>query len=263
MSSGEIKELDVRPDLRAGKEPFRKIMAAAGELTGNDQLHILAPFRPDPLLKVLGNKGFQVSCEQDADLDQTWRVKVRQGAGDGGGENLANEQDLGNSQVSEGPVGAADQLEEGIYFLDNRGLVPPQPMQRTLETLQQLAPADTLVIHNDRRPAFLYPQLEELGFEHHTVDQPDGSAKVTISRKDEGSTMDNKTLDLRDIAPAKRHPLIFDTFHKLEPGESFTLINDHDPKPLYYQFSAEYEGQFSWEYTEEGPTSWRVKIGKL
>lgn len=40
------------------------------------------------------------------------------------------------------------------------------------------------------------------------------------------------------------------------------LVNDHDPKPLYYQFAAEHTGAFSWEYLEEGPRTWRVRIGR-
>jgi hypothetical protein len=48
-----------------------------------------------------------------------------------------------------------------------------------------------------------------------------------------------ETLDVREIAPRERHPLIFGTFDRLRPGESFILLNDHDPKPLYYQFNLE------------------------
>ncbi len=70
------------------------------------------------------------------------------------------------------------------------------------------------------------------------------------------------TLDVRTIAPMYRHKLIFDTFEALNPGEAFELVNDHDPKPLYYQFQAERTGTFSWNYKEEGPTVWRVEIGK-
>ncbi|MCC6485164.1 MAG: DUF2249 domain-containing protein [Armatimonadetes bacterium] len=74
--------------------------------------------------------------------------------------------------------------------------------------------------------------------------------------------METKTLDVREIAPRERHPLIFDTFKSLSDGASFVLVNDHDPKPLYYQFSAEHNDEFDWEYLEEGPDVWRVKIGK-
>lgn len=69
-------------------------------------------------------------------------------------------------------------------------------------------------------------------------------------------------LDVRGVNPPERHPRIFGTFTGLAPGESFVLVNDHDPKALYYQFQAELTGQFSWEYLEQGPTTWRVRIGK-
>ena len=71
------------------------------------------------------------------------------------------------------------------------------------------------------------------------------------------------TLDVREIAPRDRHPLILGTFDRLGPGESFILLNDHDPKPLYYQFQAEQPGQLDWTYLEQGPEVWRVRIGRV
>ena len=70
------------------------------------------------------------------------------------------------------------------------------------------------------------------------------------------------TIDVRTIVPRERHPLIFSTFHGLAPGEAFLLVNDHDPKPLYYQFKAELGEVFDWEYLESGPEVWKVRIGK-
>ncbi|GAA6731424.1 MULTISPECIES: DUF2249 domain-containing protein [Thermus] len=67
-------------------------------------------------------------------------------------------------------------------------------------------------------------------------------------------------LDVRSIPPRERHPRIFGVFDGLAPGESFVLVNDHDPKPLYYQFQAERPGAFAWEYLEAGPEVWRVRI---
>ncbi len=69
-------------------------------------------------------------------------------------------------------------------------------------------------------------------------------------------------LDIRPLPPKDRHPLIFDQFASLGAGEGFVLVNDHNPKPLFYQFQAEYTGQFTWEYLEQGPTAWRVRIGR-
>jgi tRNA 2-thiouridine synthesizing protein A len=68
-------------------------------------------------------------------------------------------------------------------ILDNRGLEPPQPMMRTLAVLEQLERGQTLVILNDRRPMFLFEQLDEMGYLYLTEQQDDGSYKVTISQK--------------------------------------------------------------------------------
>jgi uncharacterized protein (DUF2249 family) len=70
-------------------------------------------------------------------------------------------------------------------------------------------------------------------------------------------------LDIRPVPPAKRHPMIFEKFDNLKQGEGFILVNDHDPKPLYYQFMAEHPGKVGWEYLEEGPEVWQVRIARL
>lgn len=70
------------------------------------------------------------------------------------------------------------------------------------------------------------------------------------------------TVDVRTIPPRERHPLIFGTFDELAPGEALLLINDHDPKPLFYQFQAESRGEFTWDYLEAGPEVWQVRIGR-
>lgn len=70
------------------------------------------------------------------------------------------------------------------------------------------------------------------------------------------------TIDVREIAPRDRHPLIFTTFDELQPEASFLLVNDHDPKPLYYQLMAERPGLLGWEYLEQGPEVWQVRLTK-
>jgi uncharacterized protein (DUF2249 family) len=72
----------------------------------------------------------------------------------------------------------------------------------------------------------------------------------------------SEILDVRTFAPKDRHPLIFKTYEGLQPGQSFELVNDHDPKPLYYQFQFEQTGKFTWDYLEQGPEVWRVRIGR-
>lgn len=69
-------------------------------------------------------------------------------------------------------------------------------------------------------------------------------------------------LDVRVLAHGRRHQQIFATYEALAPGTSFVLVNDHDPKPLYYQFAAEYPGAFTWDYEESGPRIWKVRIAR-
>lgn len=69
-------------------------------------------------------------------------------------------------------------------------------------------------------------------------------------------------LDVTVIEPRLKHPTIFQYFDALLPGESFILHNDHDPKPLYYQLLGERGQTFNWDYLEQGPEIWHVRIGK-
>jgi regulator of cell morphogenesis and NO signaling len=71
-----------------------------------------------------------------------------------------------------------------------------------------------------------------------------------------------ETLDVTVIEPRLKHPTIFQKFDSLEVGEAFVIHNDHDPKPLYYQLLAERGQIFTWEYLENGPEVWQVKIAK-
>lgn len=93
--------------------------------------------------------------------------------------------------------------------------------------------------------------------------ESDEAQQRVLDAMHEGSGGANKPqLDVRAVAPAQRHTLIFQTFEALGPGAAFELVNDHDPKPLYYQFAAEQPGAFTWDYIKQGPQVWRVRIGK-
>lgn len=69
-----------------------------------------------------------------------------------------------------------------------------------------------------------------------------------------------RELDVREIPPPRRHPQIIQTFNALTPGEAFVLVNDHEPKPLLYQFQFEHGGKFDWSVLEGGPEKFRVEI---
>lgn len=72
----------------------------------------------------------------------------------------------------------------------------------------------------------------------------------------------HSTIDVRTIIPHERHALIFSTFSSLPDGQALQLVNDHDPVPLHQQFKSRFHGQFTWDYLQQGPDLWRVRIGK-
>lgn len=76
------------------------------------------------------------------------------------------------------------------------------------------------------------------------------------------ATATASTIDVRTIVPRERHPLIFGRFEALAVGEALQLVNDHDPRPLYFQFAQRYAGQFAWDYLQSGPDLWQVEISR-
>jgi uncharacterized protein (DUF2249 family) len=69
-------------------------------------------------------------------------------------------------------------------------------------------------------------------------------------------------LDVREIPKPQRHPLIFEQFAKLAVGESFVLVNNHDPKHLREEFEVKHPGQYSWDYLSREIREFRILITK-
>ncbi|MEK6557738.1 MAG: DUF2249 domain-containing protein [Candidatus Margulisiibacteriota bacterium] len=70
------------------------------------------------------------------------------------------------------------------------------------------------------------------------------------------------TLDLRPMPPFERHTKIFELWEALEKSGTLRFINDHDPRPLHYQFEAELTDKYIWNKIEDGPKDWIVDITK-
>lgn len=69
-----------------------------------------------------------------------------------------------------------------------------------------------------------------------------------------------KELDVRTLIPIKRHEKLLRLFKELPAGDSFVFINDHDPKPLYYEFRSIYGNVVGWEYLQRGGQEWKVRV---
>src|SRR5690242_2915066 len=86
--------------------------------------------------------------------------------------------------------------------------------------------------------------------------------KANTGLSDEGFSVVNE-FDVRPFPPTERHEMFYKAFADIKAGEAFEFINDHDPKPLYYQIEAESTEPFRWEYLQKGPEEWKVRVIKV
>jgi uncharacterized protein (DUF2249 family) len=163
--------VDVREDIRNGREPFSKIMNATGALRADEQLLLIAPFEPVPLFRVLEKQGFRHTVQSDK--PGNWEVL------------FMRQSDAQAAQPA--PVttcsGASAPGSRKIVEVDVRGLEPPQPLVKILESLAALPAGAELRAWTDRRPMHLYAQLAERGFAATTEEQPNASFLTYIRRR--------------------------------------------------------------------------------
>jgi uncharacterized protein (DUF2249 family) len=183
-SSARIVEVDVREDLRSGREPFSKIMAAVREVGAGEVLRLRTTFEPVPLYTVLAKRGFLHEAEADGPED--WSVwfwlpedsDVGPAASNAAVSNAAPAAPAGHPAAGPDPQDPA----AATVRLDVRGLEPPEPMVRTLAALETLPAGHTLVQLNVRVPQFLLPILAERGFAWEVDESPADHVVVRIRR---------------------------------------------------------------------------------
>ncbi len=243
QGQSEFDEFDVRemPPPQRHKSIFEKfdgLRSGEGFVLVNDH-------DPKPLYYELRSvRGEVLDWDYLEKGPKVWRVKVR--------------------KTKDVEAGAGDVK---LKF-DVRKIPPPDRHPSIFHRFGTLTPGESIEIINDHDPRPLYFYFQQTygdRFSWNYLQQGPDLWRVKIT-KENGRPKESKTsnavLDVRSYVPAERHRLIFEKFDQLKPAESFILVNDHDPKPLYYQFAAEHEGEFTWEYLEKGPQAWRVRIGK-
>lgn len=163
------EELDVRPLLERGEEPFTVIMAAIARVPERGALRLRASFEPVPLYAVLARRGFSHSSRALGAND--WEVVFSRGTS-------ADVPPPKCARAScEPPAESSDVIQ-----LDVSELVPPEPMVRILEAAARLQPGQTLLVEHHRRPVYLYPQLDAQGFVHDTTEFGPGRVQIRIRR---------------------------------------------------------------------------------
>lgn len=162
--AGAIR-LDVRPMLASGQEPFAAVMAAVARVEEEGMLLLDAPFDPAPLRRVLAGKGFVSQGRRLA--EGHWRIAFRRGT----------------AAAASAPLRSGESwLEADGLHLDVRGLEPPQPLVQILALIDS-GEVDRLIVHHERDPVFLYPELEERGWRCRRVAGLPGEVRLDLSRR--------------------------------------------------------------------------------
>lgn len=156
----EYIDVDVRPILRAGGEPFSVIMAALERLAPGQGLRLYATFKPVPLFAVMADRGFAHSAQ--ALEGGEWEVLFTPA------QRKPEQVDVAEASTD------FEGWPEPAIQLDSRDFSPPEPMVRILAAAEQLRPGETLSALLRREPVFLFPQLEKRGFHWLGGFTPDG-----------------------------------------------------------------------------------------
>lgn len=166
----KIIELDVRPILDKGQDPFTDIMKKVKALKDDEILLIINSFEPVPLYSVLGRKGFEHYTKKEGNIFKVYFLRQKNFY------EASPVQDQNYKQPS------LVEFEE-VMEIDVRDLLPPEPMIKILETLSQIDEKTVLLVHHHREPLMLYPKLEERGYEaiSHKIDE--NYYKVLIMKK--------------------------------------------------------------------------------
>lgn len=154
-------DLDVRPILRNGGEPFGKIMETVAALAPGQGLRLYATFKPVPLFSVLETKGFTHEAREIGGGD--WEVLFH---------HVGTQTEDGSAPLAAAPDSVT--WPEPVQHMDNRDLDPPEPMVRILSALETMETGDVLSALLRREPMFLYPQLAKRGHAWRGGFEPDG-----------------------------------------------------------------------------------------
>lgn len=167
------RHIDVRPVLAEGGDPLVEVLALAATIPVDGCMVIDAPFNPSPLRNVLAGQGFSSYGRKVAAAH--WRISLcRDGLGQSGDE--------GEAESCAGHDGTPTWREGDEIHVDVRGLTPPQPMLAILRLVARLGRDATVIVHHDREPIYLLPELAEVGWQLEQIAGEAGEKRFRLRR---------------------------------------------------------------------------------
>jgi uncharacterized protein (DUF2249 family) len=172
MKKENIVELDVRPILASGVDPFEAIMAKLKKMDYNQTLLIINTFEPIPLLNILKKKGYAYETVRPEDgIVHTYLEKF---SADVDEESTAREEvELDFEHVEEKFSGKMTEV-------DVRDMEMPMPMVTILEEIEKLPKGHALYVHHKKLPQYLLPELEDRDYSWVSKEIDDANIKLII-----------------------------------------------------------------------------------
>jgi regulator of cell morphogenesis and NO signaling len=163
-------------------------------------------------------------------------------------------------------------INTGNEIIVNVAEIEPQRKHATIfEVFDNLDAGGRMIIHNDHDPKPIYYQLlsqrgEIFTWEYLQEGPEWWDILITIKGAEAcevlGAKEGEPIVDVPSLEPRLKHATIFEVFDTLQAGESMIIHNDHDPKPVYYQLKSERGDIFTWEYLQQGPEWWDIRVAK-
>ena len=173
MKKATIIDLDVRPILAGGTDPFEAIMAKLKTMNDDETLRIINTFEPIPLLNILKKKGYDYQTERpESGVVHTYLEK--------------------SDATAEEPVGETTQKDELTYEsvmekfagkmreVDVRDLEMPMPMVTILEELELLEAGEALFVNHKKLPQYLLPELKDRDYKWVSKEIGESDLKLII-----------------------------------------------------------------------------------
>jgi len=153
--------------LERRQDPFEAVMTLADTVAVGGGLIIDAPFNPLPLRRVLEKRGFSSHAERMQ--PNHWRIRALRTAG--------------VDQVDETGGDAAPVWPEadGVH-IDVRGMTAPGPLVAILRLADGQDHDGRIVVHHDREPVYLFPELAERGWSWEMTAGKSGEVRLILTK---------------------------------------------------------------------------------
>ncbi len=70
--------------------------------------------------------------------------------------------------------------DDGLH-VDVRGLQAPQPLVLILQMVREVGPTGVLIVHHDRDPLLLYPELVQIGWWAERIPGEPGEVRLRLA----------------------------------------------------------------------------------